>query len=86
MVALQLESLPSMVAGVWSNDNNMQLEATTQFRKLLSIGMTNPAPASVLLILFNFPFNLHANFDQQKEVLLSRKLFNLVLFLVLLSF
>ncbi|GJW50330.1 importin subunit alpha-2-like protein, partial [Tanacetum coccineum] len=27
-----------MVVGVYSNDNNMQLEATTQFRKLLSIG------------------------------------------------
>ncbi|KAK9218747.1 hypothetical protein WN943_007384 [Citrus x changshan-huyou] len=25
-----------MVAGVWSDDNNLQLEATTQFRKLLS--------------------------------------------------
>ncbi|KAI8012084.1 Importin subunit alpha-1b [Camellia lanceoleosa] len=33
----KLESLPSMVAGVWSNDGNLQLEATTQFRKLLSI-------------------------------------------------
>ena len=27
-----------MVAGVWSDEGNMQLEATTQFRKLLSIG------------------------------------------------
>ena len=35
---LQLESLPAMVAGVWSDDNSIQLEATTQFRKLLSIG------------------------------------------------
>ncbi|XP_052298494.1 importin subunit alpha-1a-like [Citrus sinensis] len=26
-----------MVAGVWSDDNNLQLEATTQFQKLLSI-------------------------------------------------
>jgi len=34
----QLESLPAMVAGVWSDDNSQQLEATTQFRKLLSIG------------------------------------------------
>ncbi|KAG8477623.1 hypothetical protein CXB51_030407 [Gossypium anomalum] len=34
-----LESLPAMVAGVWSDDRNMQLEATTQFRKLLSIGV-----------------------------------------------
>ena len=35
---LQLESLPAMVQGVWSEDPNTQLEATMQFRKLLSIG------------------------------------------------
>jgi len=35
---VQLESLPAMVAGVWSDENPLQLEATTQFRKLLSIG------------------------------------------------
>ena len=34
----QLESLPGMVRGVWSEDPQQQLEATTQFRKLLSIG------------------------------------------------
>jgi importin subunit alpha-6/7 len=34
----QLESLPVMVQGVWSEDPAAQLEATTQFRKLLSIG------------------------------------------------
>jgi hypothetical protein len=28
-----------MVQGVWSDDPSLQLEATTQFRKLLSIGM-----------------------------------------------
>ena len=39
IVVVQLESLPSMVSGVWSTDNNLQLEATTQFRKLLSIGI-----------------------------------------------
>ncbi|KAF4393654.1 hypothetical protein CsatB_025847 [Cannabis sativa] len=39
----KLESLPSMVAGVWSEDNaNLQLEATTQFRKLLSIERSPP--------------------------------------------
>ncbi|KAI7732172.1 hypothetical protein M8C21_018454 [Ambrosia artemisiifolia] len=38
----QLESLPVMIAGVLSNDNNMQLEATTQFRKLLSIERSPP--------------------------------------------
>ncbi|XP_060197583.1 importin subunit alpha-2-like [Lycium barbarum] len=41
-VEKKLESLPSMVAGVWSNDNNLQLEATTQFRKLLSIERSPP--------------------------------------------
>ena len=35
----QLESIPSMVQGVWSEDPAAQIEATTQFRKLLSIGM-----------------------------------------------
>ncbi|XP_050384308.1 importin subunit alpha-1a-like isoform X5 [Argentina anserina] len=38
----KLEHLPSMVAGVWSEDNNLQLEATTQFRKLLSIERCPP--------------------------------------------
>ncbi|KAI3815478.1 hypothetical protein L1987_15147 [Smallanthus sonchifolius] len=37
-----LENLPAMVAGVWSDDNNMQLEATTLFRKLLSIERSPP--------------------------------------------
>lgn len=38
----KLESLPAMVAGVCSNDSNLQLEATTQFRKLLSIERNPP--------------------------------------------
>lgn len=38
----KLESLPAMVSGVYSNDNHMQLEATTQFRKLLSIERSPP--------------------------------------------
>ncbi|KAG8653247.1 importin subunit alpha isoform X2 [Manihot esculenta] len=37
-----LESLPAMVAGVWSEDRNSQLEATTHFRKLLSIERSPP--------------------------------------------
>ncbi|KAI3792151.1 hypothetical protein L2E82_06021 [Cichorium intybus] len=41
-VEKKLESLPSMIAGVYSHDNNMQLEATTQFRKLLSIERSPP--------------------------------------------
>ncbi|KAG5023821.1 hypothetical protein JHK85_020163 [Glycine max] len=42
LVPVMLESLPAMVAGVWSNDNSLQLEATTQFRKLLSIERSPP--------------------------------------------
>ncbi|CAI0467121.1 unnamed protein product [Linum tenue] len=39
---VQLESLPSLVAGVTSDNGNLQLEATTQFRKLLSIERCPP--------------------------------------------
>ncbi|CAJ2628786.1 importin subunit alpha-1-like protein [Trifolium pratense] len=42
VVEKKLENLPSMVASAWSDDNNLQLEATTQFRKLLSIERTPP--------------------------------------------
>ncbi len=35
-----------MVQGVFSEDAAMQLEATTQFRKLLSIGARPPAAAA----------------------------------------
>ncbi|KAJ6974146.1 importin alpha-1 subunit family protein [Populus alba x Populus x berolinensis] len=38
----KLESLPVMVQGVWSDDPSSQLEATTQFRKLLSIERSPP--------------------------------------------
>ncbi|KAG6422314.1 hypothetical protein SASPL_118882 [Salvia splendens] len=38
----KLESLPGMIAGIWSNDAALQLEATTQFRKLLSIERNPP--------------------------------------------
>ncbi|CAH2078914.1 unnamed protein product [Thlaspi arvense] len=41
-VEKKLESLPSMVGGVWSEDRALQLEATTQFRKLLSIERSPP--------------------------------------------
>ncbi|KAI4378066.1 hypothetical protein MLD38_015603 [Melastoma candidum] len=41
-VEKKLENLPSMVAGIWSNDKLVQLEATTQFRKLLSIERSPP--------------------------------------------
>ncbi|KAM7259929.1 hypothetical protein ACFE04_003288 [Oxalis oulophora] len=41
-VEKKLESLPSMIAGVWSDNNALQLEATTQFRKLLSIERCPP--------------------------------------------
>ncbi|CAA3004037.1 importin subunit alpha-like [Olea europaea var. sylvestris] len=38
----KLESLPEMIADVCSNDGTLQLEATTQFRKLLSIERNPP--------------------------------------------
>ncbi|XP_031103474.1 importin subunit alpha-2-like isoform X2 [Ipomoea triloba] len=38
----KLDALPAMVAGVWSDDGNLQLDATTQFRKLLSIERSPP--------------------------------------------
>ncbi|KAL2231279.1 UNVERIFIED_CONTAM: Importin subunit alpha [Sesamum indicum] len=38
----KLENLPSMVASVWTDDAGRQLEATTQFRKLLSIERSPP--------------------------------------------
>ncbi|RRT61752.1 hypothetical protein B296_00030203 [Ensete ventricosum] len=50
----KLESLPAMVAGVYSDESTLQLEATTQFRKLLSIGIVKPAlPALERLIHLN---------------------------------
>ncbi|KAJ6940884.1 hypothetical protein NC651_006875 [Populus alba x Populus x berolinensis] len=37
-----LDTLPAMIAGVWSEDKNSQLEGTTHFRKLLSIERCPP--------------------------------------------
>lgn len=51
---LQLESLPAMVARLRSNDNNLQLGATTQIRKLLSIGIDK---SDCCLFLHLFPFS-----------------------------
>ncbi len=41
-IAQKLENLGKMVAGVMSNDPALQLECTTQFRKLLSIERNPP--------------------------------------------
>ncbi|KAH7655077.1 Importin subunit alpha protein [Dioscorea alata] len=38
----KLESLPSMLTGIWSEDSMLQLESTMQFRKLLSIERCPP--------------------------------------------
>nr|GLL37405.1 importin subunit alpha-4 [Ipomoea trifida] len=38
----RLESIPLMVQGVWSEDPSVQIDATTQFRKLLSIERSPP--------------------------------------------
>ncbi|KAG1338827.1 Importin subunit alpha-4 [Cocos nucifera] len=41
-VEKKLDNLPSMVQGVWSENAALQLEATSQFRKLLSIERNPP--------------------------------------------
>ncbi|KAE8712442.1 Importin subunit alpha-2 [Hibiscus syriacus] len=38
----KLGTIPAMVSGVWSDDRYLQLKATTQFRKLLSIEPSQP--------------------------------------------
>jgi hypothetical protein len=43
-----------MVAGVWSEDGNLQLEATTQFRKLLSIGEKLLPPVYFIIVSMLF--------------------------------
>lgn len=42
IACVQLERLPYMVQGVWSENLEQQIDATTQFRKLLSIGEYRP--------------------------------------------
>ena len=42
-LAQKLEKLPQMVQGVQSDNPQFQLEATTGFRKLLSIGESAPS-------------------------------------------
>jgi hypothetical protein len=62
----QLESLPAMVAGVYSEDPATQLEVTTQFRKLLSIERSPPIEeviASGVVPRF-VEFLTHADFPQ----------------------
>ncbi|KAK9003465.1 hypothetical protein V6N11_061027 [Hibiscus sabdariffa] len=39
---IPLENLPAMVIAVWTDDGNLQLKATTQFRELLSVGHNPP--------------------------------------------
>ncbi|KAK8987985.1 hypothetical protein V6N11_065587 [Hibiscus sabdariffa] len=39
---IPLENLPAMVICVWTDDTNLQLKATTQFRELLSVGHNPP--------------------------------------------
>lgn len=51
---VQLESLPGLVQGVRSEDRNTQIEAVTQFRKLLSIGKR---PGLVIVSIFAFCFS-----------------------------
>ena len=46
-MAMKLENLPAMVAGVMSNDPQLQVECTTQFRRLLSIEKNPPIQAVI---------------------------------------
>jgi importin subunit alpha-6/7 len=46
-VVSKLEQLPAMVAGVMSNDPTLQVECTTQFRRLLSIEKNPPIQAVI---------------------------------------
>jgi hypothetical protein len=46
-LATKLENLPAMVAGVMSNDPQLQVECTTQFRRLLSIEKNPPIQAVI---------------------------------------
>lgn len=54
----KLDALPTMVAGVFTEDGNVQLESTTQFRKILSIERSPPIDeviqAGVVPRLVNF--------------------------------
>ncbi|KAH6555811.1 hypothetical protein KP509_1Z226000 [Ceratopteris richardii] len=43
----KLENLPALITGVWSEDPTLQVEATTQFRKLLSIERNPPIEAVI---------------------------------------
>lgn len=54
-LSLQLDTLPAMVQGVWSDDQNQQIEATTQFRKLLSIGKNLSARRETLSLCLKWP-------------------------------
>lgn len=74
-----------MVAGVWSDDSNMQLEATTQFRKLLSIGrVVNLCLVSITFLCVRLTYITYFNY--QSVALQLKKLYDLELFLALLSF
>ncbi|GMJ01832.1 hypothetical protein HRI_003852400 [Hibiscus trionum] len=39
---IQLENVPAMVTGVWTDDMNLELKATIQFRELLSVEKSPP--------------------------------------------
>ena len=46
-IMARLQELPKIVAGVMGTDEKMHLEATTQFRKLLSIERNPPIQAVI---------------------------------------
>lgn len=56
---LQLERLPYMVQGVWSENLEQQVEATTQFRKLLSIGKLRSLACRLCVVLIEAGGHVH---------------------------
>ncbi|TYI77140.1 hypothetical protein E1A91_D06G125800v1 [Gossypium mustelinum] len=86
-VEKKLENLPAMVVGTWANDSNMQLEATTQFRKLLSIGSTEMPNAMETIFQAALALGRHGGVDElmgdmESAALLYSKAERLLVFLL----
>ena len=56
-----------MVSGVYSDDNSLQLDATTQFRKLLSIGAGNVIYLKLFVFVKLLPTLLMCSLFREKS-------------------